>query len=158
MKRLILFPLLVLLAGCSGGAYLSPSTAAVLSSIAIDPATSSVAAGLTVAYTATGTFSDGTTQDVTSQASWSSSSTAVATVSSSGVATAVAPGTSTIKASLGSISGNSSLTVTPAPTGTLVSISVAPATASIAVGAKQQFTATGNYSDGTTQNLTSSVT
>ena len=40
----------------------------------------------------------------------------------------------------------------------LVSIAVTPANPSIAKGATQQFTATGTYSDNSTQNLTSSVT
>ena len=40
----------------------------------------------------------------------------------------------------------------------LQSITLSPALASIAVGATQQFTATGNYSDGSSKSLTSSVT
>ena len=40
----------------------------------------------------------------------------------------------------------------------LVSIAVTPAKPSIAVGATQQFTATGTYGDGSTQNLTSTAT
>jgi hypothetical protein len=47
------------------------------------------------------------------------------------------------------------LTVLPAP---LVSIAVTPTAASVNVGQTQQFTATGNYGDGSTQNLSSSVT
>ena len=39
----------------------------------------------------------------------------------------------------------------------LQSITLSPASASISVGATQQFTATGHYSDGGTQNLTSSA-
>ena len=41
---------------------------------------------------------------------------------------------------------------------TLVSISVTPASPTIAVGGTQQFTATGTYSDGSNQNLTSAAT
>jgi len=39
-----------------------------------------------------------------------------------------------------------------------VSIAVTPANSTVAIGATQQFTATGTYSDSSTQNLTSSVT
>ena len=39
----------------------------------------------------------------------------------------------------------------------LVSVAVTPANPSIAKGASQQFSATGSYSDGTTQNLSSTV-
>jgi hypothetical protein len=42
--------------------------------------------------------------------------------------------------------------------GTLTSISVAPASASIPTGGMQQFTATGHYSDGSTANLTNTAT
>lgn len=41
---------------------------------------------------------------------------------------------------------------------TLLSVSVAPTGATVAAGETQQFTATGTYSDLTTQNLTASVT
>ena len=40
----------------------------------------------------------------------------------------------------------------------LVSIAVTPANPSIALGTNQQFTATGTYTDGSTLNLTGSVT
>ena len=40
---------------------------------------------------------------------------------------------------------------------TLTSITITPANSSITIGATQQFTATGNYSDGSTQNLTTSA-
>src|SRR6202044_2396039 len=87
------------------------------------------------------------------------SNTAAATVSNAaataGTVTAVAPGTATIGANLGSISGGTSVTVTPA---TLVSIHVTPPAPSIPIGVTQQFTATGIYTASTTQNLTTSVT
>ena len=41
---------------------------------------------------------------------------------------------------------------------TLISVSITPANPSIAVSATEQFTATGNYSDGSTASLSSSVT
>ncbi len=82
---------------------------------------------------------------------WSSGTTTTATISAAGLATGAGVGTSTITATSGAISGSTSLTVTAA---TLQSIAVTPANPSIAKGATQQFTATGTYSDGTTQNLT----
>ena len=75
----------------------------------------------------------------------------------SGLATAVAAGSTTISATQGSVSGLTSLTVT-APPPTLQSITVTPANASIAVGDTQQYTATGHYSSGPDQNITGSVT
>lgn len=86
--------------------------APVLLSIAVTPATPTVSAGSTQQFTATGTYSDNSTQDLTTSVTWSSSNTSVATISSpGGLATAVAPGSSTITATLGSISGSTVLTV-----------------------------------------------
>ncbi|MGA8764282.1 MAG: Ig-like domain-containing protein, partial [Candidatus Sulfotelmatobacter sp.] len=129
-------------------------TAPLLLSISVSPGSASVAAGNSQQFAATGTYSNGSTQNLTSTAQWTSSATAVATVSSGGLATGVAQGTTTIKAKSGTITGSATLTVTPA---VLTSISVTPSTASIAAGNSQQFTATGTYSNGSMQNLTSTV-
>jgi hypothetical protein len=111
--------------------------------------------GQTLQFTATGTYSNGTTQTLTSSVAWSSSTTGTATVNSSGLATGVAVGSTTIKATSGSLSGTTALNVSA--TATLQSIAVTPATFTIASGTTQQLTATGTYTNGTTQNLTSSV-
>ena len=129
-------------------------TAAVLVSIAVTPGNASIAAGTTQPFTATGTYSDGNTQTLTSTAAWSSSGPSVATINAAGLATSVAKGASSISATLGSITGSTTLTVTAA---VLVSIAVTPGNASIAVGTTQPFTATGTYSDASTQTLTSTA-
>ncbi|HYR44570.1 MAG TPA: Ig-like domain-containing protein, partial [Terriglobia bacterium] len=126
-----------------------------LVSITVSPANASVAMGLTQAFSATGTYSDNSTQNITSSVTWSSSNTAAATITSAGVATGVAAGSTTIKATSGSVNGSTGLTVTPAQ---LVSLAVTPANGSLAVNATQAYTATGTYTDGSTQNLTASVT
>ncbi len=131
-------------------------TSATLVSIAIIPPNASLAAGLTQQYTAVGTYSDSSTLDITASVTWQSSNTAAATIASGGLATTVAAGTTNITATLsGKTSNTATLTVT---TATLVSIAVTPSNPSIAAGLTQQFTATGTYSDGTTLNITSSVT
>lgn len=70
-------------------------------------------------------------------------------------ATTVSQGSTTITASFESINASAPLTVGPP---TLVSISIAPDAASLSVGTPQQLTATGTYTDSSTQNLTSSST
>lgn len=146
------------LSGVSGSTTLTV-TNAVLTSIAVTPATRSIARGLTQQYVATGTFSDTTQQNITAQVTWSSGTPATATISnatgSNGLATAVAQGTSVITAALGGISGTANLTVTAA---SLVSLTVTPSTASIPAGRTQQYTATGTYTDATNQDLTATVT
>ncbi len=127
-----------------------------LVSIAVTPASPSVAAGLTQQFTATGTYTDGSTQNLTTQVTWASTNAAAATIgATTGLATTVAVGTTTISATLGARSGSTTLTVLAA---LLNSIAVTPASPSVAAGLTQQFTATGTYSDGSTQNLTTQVT
>jgi hypothetical protein len=90
-------------------------TASPVTSITVAPSAATVQAGGTQQFSATAKYSDDTTQDVTLQATWTSSSTAVATVNASGLATAAGPGTSTLAAALGSVSGTASLSVQAAP-------------------------------------------
>jgi trimeric autotransporter adhesin len=134
-------------------------TAATLVSIAVTPVNPSAARGTSRQFTAMGTYTDSSTQDLTAAVTWSSSNTAVATISnaagSKGSATALAVGTATISAASGSVSGSTALTVTPA---TLSSITITPVNPSVAPGAAQQFTALGTYSDATTQDLTATAT
>ena len=92
-------------------------TAAALKSIALTPANPSIVKGLTEQFTATGTYTDGTTADLTTQATWASATASVATISnavgSQGLASTLATGTTVITASLGGVtSPGDTLTVT----------------------------------------------
>ncbi len=86
-------------------------TSAALLSISITPANPTLPPGTVQQFTATGTYSDGKGYDITSQVSWSSLDPSVATVSDSGLATAVAAGTATVTATYESISGSTVVTV-----------------------------------------------
>ena len=141
--------------GGVSGATTVTVTAATLTSITVTPPGSSIANGTTVQVTATGNFSDGTTQDLTALAIWTSSSNAITTVSSDGLVRAMGVGSATITATLGGVSAAAAVTVTAA---TLKSITTTPPSSSIAKGTSLQLTATGTFSDGSTQNLTTSVT
>ena len=137
----------------SASTTLTVSVAALVS-ITVNPSSSSIALGTTQTFTATGIFTDGSAQDLTTSATWASGNPAVATVSSSALGTSLATGTATITATLGGTSGSTLLTVTPA---SVVSITVSPAVAAIPVGLNAAFTAVGTFTDGSTQNLTNSV-
>jgi hypothetical protein len=121
-------------------------SAATLVSIGVTPASPGLAQGLKAQFTATGTYTDNSTQDLTATALWSSSNPALASVSNAagfeGLAAALGTGAVTVIAAMGPIQGSTTLTVTPA---TLVSIAVTPANSSIADGTSEQFTATGTY-------------
>ena len=129
-----------------------------LQSIAVSPTNSSVSQSQTQQFTATGTYSDGSTKDITTSVSWASSNTAVASIGiNTGLATGISAGTSQVTASLGSISSpNDILTIVKGIS--LQSIAVAPSNPSVSQSQTQQFTATGTYSDGSTKNITTTVT
>jgi hypothetical protein len=137
----------------SGSATLNVNPIALVS-IAITPGNPSIALGTIQPFTAIGTYADGSTLDLTTSVIWSSSTPSVATANNSGLATSGSTGQTTITATAGSISGSSTLTVTPA---TLLSIAIAPAIPTIPLGTTEQFAATGNFSDGSTQDITGSV-
>ena len=86
-----------------------------LSSIAVSPASQSLVAGTTQQFTATGTYSNGSTQNITNQVAWSSLNTTVATVNGSGLASATSAGSTTISATMSSVTGNAPLTVQATP-------------------------------------------
>jgi hypothetical protein len=99
-----LLALAVVLTGCGSS---SPD----LRSITVSPATASLTLGTTQQLTVTGQYSDGKTRDLTSKATFASSASAVATVSSSGVATGVSAGSATISATVNGKTGSAAVTV-----------------------------------------------
>jgi hypothetical protein len=143
------------------GATTLTVTPAVLTTLEVLPASPSAALGLPVPFTARGTYSDGTTQDLGAGVTWSSSEPAVAVVSnaagSEGLATTLALGTTMITAlDPGTlVAGSTVLTVTPA---VLMTIDMAPLEAEVGLGTATSFSATGTYSDGASADLTALVT
>ncbi len=106
--------------------YTVTITAAPLVSIAVTPAGATLKVGQTQQYTATGKYADNSTADLTGQVTWTSDVPSVASITSGGMVTGVSPGTAHPTASMGSITGQTSVTVT-APTLTGVSMPPAPA-------------------------------
>ena len=144
--------------GKAGSATLTV-TAASLNAITVTPSVASIVKGQTGRFTAMGTFSDGSSADLTASVTWSSSDITVATLNAnglatSGLATGVNAGPALISASLAGKTGSAALTVTAA---TLRSINVTPASMNLVKGLSGQFTATGIFSDGSSSNLTASA-
>ena len=148
-------PLILGSIGC-GVAVITPPPKT-LKTISASPSTASIAIGGTQQLTAMATYSDGSTGNVGTTATWTSANTAVATINSSGLATAVAAGSSAITATLSGVSGTATLTVATVAR-VLKSIAVTPASASITMGLTQQFTATGTYTDGSTGDVGATAT
>jgi len=146
-------------AAMTGTATLTVTSTPALVSIGVTPEMATLLVGLTQQFTATGTYGDGSTQDLTSQVTWSSLQPAVATIGAGGLVDALSAGPVTILAVLGTVRGSTVLNVSiPTPPTTLVSLAITPLAPALQVGSSQQFYATGTYSDGSTQDLTSSVT
>lgn len=126
-------------------------TSSALASIAITPANARVAEKTTAQLKAIGTFQDGTVQDLTTSVHWQSTNGTIATIgASSGILSALTPGSTAVSATFGSITGTSAVTVTNA---TLTSITVSPSSATLNPGGAVRFSANGHFSDGSTQNL-----
>jgi hypothetical protein len=90
--------------------FLAANGVAVLTSIEITPNMPSITAGALIQLFATGTFSDGTTEDLSPVVAWSSSMTGVATISPAGLVTSTTLGATTITATApGGITGTTTL-------------------------------------------------
>ena len=125
-----------------------------LVSLVVSPQNPGILTGHTQQFAATGSFSDGSSQDMTNVAAWSSTTAAIATISNTGLATGIAAGTTTIQATSIGISGSTLLTVSPLQ---LVSITVGPQNPTISTVQTLQFVATGSFNDGSTKNLTNAT-
>lgn len=100
--------------GGTGGGTITPPPGATLTLIAVTAATPTVIVGNTDQMVATGTFSDGSTKNLTAYVTWSSSSMSIATVTTTGgLVTGVAAGSASIAAALTGVTGNMTITVNP---------------------------------------------
>lgn len=129
-------------------------TDAVLTSIDITPITSVISNGFSQIYTAVAHYSDGSINNVTNQVIWSTSDLSIAN-SNNSIIQSLQTGNVTVSANIGNVLGFASLTINSA---VLQSITIDQLNVSIANGTQFEFTATGHYSDSSTQNLTNDVT
>jgi hypothetical protein len=126
-----------------------------LVSLSLSPSSSSLPKGETLQFTVTGIFSDQSTQSLAGTTVWTTSAGAVASINGQGLATAQSMGTATITVSSGTVSETATLTVTPPA---LTAMAITPVNSSLGLGTNEQFAATGTFSDGSSQDLTRSVT
>jgi trimeric autotransporter adhesin len=109
-----------------------------VATVVVDPSTVPLQVGRTQQLNAT--TRDANNNVLTGRnVSWSSNNTSVATVSSTGLVTAVSAGTATVTATSEGRTGTASVTVTNAP---VASVTITPNGATIGVGGVQQFSAT----------------
>ncbi|MCY9874832.1 Ig-like domain-containing protein [Vibrio barjaei] len=131
-------------------------TSAELQSIVFKSELITMIKGQTEQLVATGVYTDGNQLDITSDVSWDSNDSTVATVDLKGLLTANVKGTSLVKAFKGSVSSKAiTINVTDA---VLTKLEIEPsATVSIAKGNSTPFTAKGTYSDGNIEDVTNKV-
>ena len=143
---------IICMVGCSSVTTSTPITKIILISINMEPnSPAHLGVNFIQQFKAIGTYADGSTADITSQVMWASTAANVATISAYGVATGLAAGTTDIIATM---SGAKSSAI-PLTVISLTSITISPTSpAKLAVGATQQFSAIGTYSDGTTVDIT----
>lgn len=143
--------------------FVGCSQPAQLGEIEVIPDAPQLIAGQTVQFKAIGAYAQNghpfQLRDITTQVTWSSAQTSVATVSGTGMATGVGAGSTTILATIGSVNGTASLTVTGQAAHDLTSIMVIPASQTLtSIGESSQFIAIGTYSTAPiTLDLTNSV-
>jgi len=128
---------------CGGGGSNIINPTPTLDSIAVTAASPSLMVGGTDQMTAMGTYSDGSTQNLTNSATttWSSTNAKVATITASGIATGVAAGTATFTATSGTVTGTSAM-VTVSQPATITSVTVSCNSTTISGGATTQCAAT----------------
>lgn len=149
------------LGGVTGSSTLEV-TGGNLTGIVLEPQNPTLVKGTVGAITATGSFTNGSSRDITGAVTWSVSNTANATVTTPGgnqalinalgVTSAAFP--TSVKAASGAISATTNLTVI-APL--LAFVTISPASLDLTTGTSGLLTATATYGDGTTQDVTASA-
>lgn len=140
------------LSGVSASSELTVS-GALVTSIDVTPASATVELGGAIPLVASAVFDDGSTQDITHVASWSSADDAIASVSEDdGLVTGVSAGTTKIHAQFRGQQGNATIEVSGEA---VVAIAISPALpAALPLGASQQFQLTGTLAGGGSVDLT----
>lgn len=136
-----------LTASCGGGDSTGPAPGPTpVATVSVSPSSGMLFVGTTQQFTAAAKDAQGS--PLTGRAmAWSTSDATVATVSGSGLVSAVAPGTALVRATSEGVTGQASVTVAPVP---VASVDVSPATPAIEVGATVQLTATTKDTHGAT--------
>jgi hypothetical protein len=126
-----------------------------LQQLQISPVVTEVVENLQASVVATAVYSDGSTQDVTSLVAWSSTDAAVAAAAAGGQVQAGRPGSAYLTAAFGGLQAAARVDVAAA---TLLSVVVTAESASAPVGLTARLVALGDFSDGTTRDISGSVT
>jgi hypothetical protein len=156
LEVLALFAFLTIGSGCTGF-FVNPT----LSSLTIGPQDQTITSAQTLQMSATGTYSDGSTKDLTGKVNWSSDTPGCATINSSGLVTPAKGVTGVCSTTISAASGTATAasTTVKVTEGTPTSINLTVSNSNPAPGASITFKAQGIFPGSSTQqDITSSVT
>ena len=147
--------------GKSGGVAPNSSLAPELLSISISPDNQYVARQSSFKLTARGNYSDGSTADISSQVSWNVDDTSISSISSSGLLTNTWAGglnnatrILNVSAQFNSLSDSTQVTIVSAQ---ISSLMINPTNMTVAPNNSVSYTVVANMSDGSTLDVTNSV-
>lgn len=133
-------------------------TNAEIVNVSISPEEVTSPLGTKVAYSAYARYSDGSKQDITQLATWTSSNPKIVAIefsrALSGVANSLAVGKTDVSVSFAGLNKSTSHTVSEA---VIESLQIIPLNSNVPVGAEGQFTAIAHYSDKSTADVTQSA-
>jgi len=130
-------------------------TNATITRLQVQPSNANLTVLQATNLTAVATLSDSTTRDVTNLVQWRTGNRAVGEITEEGTLTAVAPGTTTAEATVGTLRGVCNVTVTGP---NLTSLTISPLNFNMLRLAFQQMVATATFSDGSSRDVTTNVT
>lgn len=142
--------------GCTGF-FVNPT----LSSLAIGPQDQTITTQQTLQMAATGTYSDGSTKDLTGKVNWTSGTTSCATINANGLVSPLTTVTGICTTTISATSGTASAATTTVTVteGTPTSITLTASTTTPPANTTVTFTAKAIFpNSGTPQDITSSVT
>lgn len=119
--------------------------------LSVQPIRVTLAKGISRQFSAFLEFTDGTRQDVTTQATWDSTLATVATISQAGLANTLEVGTTQVRAVIGVQMGEATLEVTPA---VVTNLQLSPRNATLMVATNRQYSVVAEFTDGTITDVT----
>ncbi|MDU0111688.1 Ig-like domain-containing protein [Psychrosphaera aquimarina] len=125
-----------------------------LTSISLSVDDNSIADGLTAQFTATGTYSDGSTKNITDDVSWNNLNESIFTISNTGLITSKQPGSGDVSVYLTNDSGNkisSEPVLVTIELPLVESLNISASTTTISRGTSLQLNLTGILTDGSTE-------
>ena len=125
-----------------------PEQTLILESLSLSSIDSTLDINDTLQLEVIGLYSDETTQNLSSQVSWTVSPQDLVSVSSTGLLTALSPGTSLISARMNELSAEIVVKVRA-----LESLSLSPGSVALAINSSQPIQVTGIYTDNSTESL-----